>query len=156
MRIATRACVTCILGLVVCLGSTEFIYAQKPELDQLRGRIDRIQKEIAGNESARTEAREELRETERAISDTSRKLRQLLLERGRASEDFRDLASRRLTATNNLRARERAAGAMLDALYRALPFIEDAETDPVYKPGAVAAVRRQILAAIKSAEQVNK
>jgi hypothetical protein len=41
---------------------------------------------------------------------------------------FRNMANARLIA---------AAPAMLDELYRLLPFIEDAERDPAYKPGVV-------------------
>lgn len=45
---------------------------------------------------------------------------------------------------------------LLDALHRALPFIEDAESDPVYKPGAVKQVRMQILATIDKATSNDK
>jgi hypothetical protein len=40
---------------------------------------------------------------------------------------------------------------MLAALYTALPYIEDAEHDPAYKPGAVAKVTAQVRAAIAKA-----
>ena len=44
-----------------------------------------------------------------------------------------------------------AAPEMLDVLYAALPFIEDHEGSPVYKPGSVNKMRLRILNAIKSA-----
>lgn len=40
---------------------------------------------------------------------------------------------------------------LVDALYRALPFIEEAETDPHYKTGAAKQVVEQIRAALAKA-----
>ena len=40
---------------------------------------------------------------------------------------------------------------LLDTLYRALPFIEDAKDDLAYKPGVVAKVEREIRALIDKA-----
>jgi len=37
-----------------------------------------------------------------------------------------------------------AAPDMLELLYRVLPIVEDAGLDPCYKPGAMAAIERQI------------
>ena len=45
-----------------------------------------------------------------------------------------------------------AAPEMLEALYAALPYIEQAEFDDTYKPGAVAKIRKLVLAAIAKAE----
>lgn len=45
-----------------------------------------------------------------------------------------------------------AAPDLLDALYRALPFVEDALDDPAFKTAAVQAVIGQIKAAISKAE----
>ena len=47
-----------------------------------------------------------------------------------------------------------AAPDLLDALYLALPFVEDHEGSEIYKPGAVAEAIRKILAAIDKAEGV--
>ena len=47
-----------------------------------------------------------------------------------------------------------AAPDLLDALYLALPFVEDHEGSEIYKPGAVAEVIRKIRAAIDKAEGV--
>jgi hypothetical protein len=44
-----------------------------------------------------------------------------------------------------------AAPDLLDMLCRALPFVEDAESDPCYKPESVRAVLKQIRAAITRA-----
>jgi hypothetical protein len=47
-----------------------------------------------------------------------------------------------------------AAPDLLDALYLALPFVEDHEGSEIYKPGAVAEAIRKIRAAIDKAEGV--
>jgi hypothetical protein len=44
-----------------------------------------------------------------------------------------------------------ASPELLHMLLTALPFVEDAQTDPCYKPGAVATVVRQMHAAIAKA-----
>jgi len=46
-----------------------------------------------------------------------------------------------------------AAPELLDALYLALPFVEDHKDSEVYKPGVVRDAVRQIRAAIKAAEK---
>jgi hypothetical protein len=46
-----------------------------------------------------------------------------------------------------------AAPDLLDALYIALPFVEDHEGSEIYKPGAVADAIRKIRAAIDKAEE---
>ena len=51
--------------------------AAKEELQQLRSRIDALQKQIAGAEESRNEAADGLRESERAISDANRELTEL-------------------------------------------------------------------------------
>ena len=45
-----------------------------------------------------------------------------------------------------------SAPAMLEALTRALPYVETAEADEAYKPGEVAKVTAMIRAAIRQAE----
>jgi septal ring factor EnvC (AmiA/AmiB activator) len=49
----------------------------KAELQQLRSRIEALQKQIAGSEESRNEAADALRESERAISDANRELADL-------------------------------------------------------------------------------
>ena len=49
----------------------------KEELQQLRSRIEALQKKIAGAEESRNEAADALRESERAISDANRELAEL-------------------------------------------------------------------------------
>ena len=51
--------------------------AAKEELQQLRSRIEALQKKIAGAEASRSEAADALRESERAMSDANRELADL-------------------------------------------------------------------------------
>lgn len=51
--------------------------ATKEELQQLRSRIEALQKDMAGAESSRGEAADQLREAERAISNANRELSQI-------------------------------------------------------------------------------
>jgi septal ring factor EnvC (AmiA/AmiB activator) len=51
--------------------------AAKEELQQLRGRIEALQKQMAGAETSRNEAADALRESERAISEANRDLAEL-------------------------------------------------------------------------------
>lgn len=46
----------------------------------------------------------------------------------------------------------KTAETVLDLLALALPYVEDAESDPVYKPGAVRKLTNRIRAAIAQAE----
>jgi hypothetical protein len=46
------------------------------------------------------------------------------------------------------------AAELLDALYVALPFVEDCEADPVYKAEAVAQALKKIRNAIEKAEEI--
>lgn len=51
--------------------------AKEKELRELRGRIEALQKQLAGAEESKSEAADALRESERAISEANRALREL-------------------------------------------------------------------------------
>ena len=51
--------------------------AKEKELDELRGRIEALQKQLADAEGTKSEAADALRESERAISEANRSLREL-------------------------------------------------------------------------------
>lgn len=50
---------------------------KEKELDELRGRIESLQKDLAASEESKGEAEDALRESERAISDASRRMSEL-------------------------------------------------------------------------------
>ena len=70
-----------LLYFLVCPPSVAWAAAgaagAKEELQQLRSRIEALQKKIAGAEESRNEAADALRESERAISDANRELAEL-------------------------------------------------------------------------------
>jgi hypothetical protein len=49
----------------------------------------------------------------------------------------------------------RAAPDMLEMLYKVFPIVEDAESDPCYKPGVMAKIAKDIRALIDQAEGNN-
>ncbi len=57
-------------------------------------------------------------------------------------------------AADQLQADRAALETLSAALYRALPFLEDARADPAYKKGAVAAVLREVRKAVAVQEQI--
>ena len=54
--------------------------AEKKRLDELRGRIEALQRDVAKSEESRSEAADALKTTEKAISDVNRSLTQLNLQ----------------------------------------------------------------------------
>lgn len=67
-----RAALLCVL-----LSPMLAVGGPKKELNQLRGRIDALQKQLAQSEGSRSEAADALRESERAISSTNRRIFEL-------------------------------------------------------------------------------
>lgn len=69
-----------LLILVVCLlipAAGAPASKKERELDDLRGRIESLQKELAASEESRGDAEDALRESERAISDANRRIAEL-------------------------------------------------------------------------------
>ena len=62
--------------------------AQKKELEDLRGRIEALQRDLERSEETRAEASDALRESERAISRTNRRLYQISQQRRELNADL--------------------------------------------------------------------
>ena len=79
------------IGRAVCLALAALVAAggasgevpREDELRELRNRIEGLKKELAASEGARADAADELRDSETAISEASRRLRELGAERER-------------------------------------------------------------------------
>lgn len=97
--------------------------ANAEDLRQLRERIDRLKSAIAGTEETRAEARDALRESERAISEANRQLHTLAQDRqsARVELDRLNVETRRIEA--ELAQRQQAIGRLLVVHY------EHGETD---------------------------
>lgn len=92
--------------------------ADTPELKALRVRIEALRINIAGTVDARTEAREELRESEQSISQANRELRELARKRDAARAALRALAARKSAKESEIVQREHDLGTVLAAIYR--------------------------------------
>lgn len=82
------------LCLVAFLASTAFaagVDAKKDQLQDLKGRIETLRREMAAAEESRTYAADQLRETESAISNTNRRLHELGIERAALKAELADL-----------------------------------------------------------------
>jgi septal ring factor EnvC (AmiA/AmiB activator) len=89
------------VSLFTLLLSTAFaagVDAKKDELQNLKGRIETLRREMAAAEESKTSAADQLRETESAISNTNRRLHELGAERATLTGQLADLdtQSRRL------------------------------------------------------------
>ena len=104
------------LCLVAFLASTSFaasVDSKKGELQDLKGRIEALQREMAAAEESKTSAADQLRETESAISNTNRHLHELAAERATLKAQLDEL----LAQSQRL---DRQTGAQQNQLVRLL------------------------------------
>ena len=85
-----RACGRWLWPLLLLIGAAAHA-ATADELKQLRARIETLKQEISGAEGNRTEAADALRESERAISEANRELRNLQSGRQQVEQRLHDL-----------------------------------------------------------------
>ncbi len=95
--------------------------ARERDLAQLRARMEALRGELDSKESTRREARDALRDSERAISDANRELRALEAAGRAAQEALRDAETRRRSLAEALERQQAALGRMLAARYAAGP-----------------------------------
>ena len=67
--------------------------AKEKELRELRGRIEALQKQLAGAEESKSEAADALRESERAISEANRSLRELGVQSKEINRELAELTA---------------------------------------------------------------
>jgi len=91
-RLCLRACSLAVL-LSAGLASQAAIAQseQKKELKELRNRIEALQKELEKSESSKADAADALRDSERAISESNRRLFELTNERKRINARIKEL-----------------------------------------------------------------
>jgi murein hydrolase activator len=87
--------------------------AEQEQLDALRARIEKLRVSITDAEGARSEARDQLRDSERAISAANRELRALAAKRDELRAQSHTLAERRRVAESELAARRESLGRLL-------------------------------------------
>jgi septal ring factor EnvC (AmiA/AmiB activator) len=95
--------------------------AQSPkeaqQLDTLRARIEQLRQEISASEESRAEARDQLRESEHAISDANRALRALGGRRSTASARLKALIREGQALETEIASRQQILGRWLSLLY---------------------------------------
>ncbi len=90
---------------------------QTQQLDALRSRIEQLRERIAASEEIRSEARDQLRESEKAISDSNRALRTLVARRAAAGVELRRLGEQTGALESDIEARQEALGRWLALRY---------------------------------------
>ena len=91
--------------------------APKEELEELRGRIGELQKQLADSEETKAEAGDALRESERAVSETNRKLYQLAEQRRQVNAALTKLRSRARTVEADIAAEQATLSNLLYQQY---------------------------------------
>ncbi len=91
--------------------------APKDELEELRGRIGTLQKQLAESEESKAEAGDALRESERAVSETNRKLYQLADQRRHVNSALTKLRSRARTMESDIEAEQATLSKLLYQQY---------------------------------------
>ena len=92
-RAFCRAAVA-LAGVLACLPALGAVGANADELKDLRGRIDSLKKEIDRAEGSRAEAADSLKDSERAISEASRALRDLGVQKQSAQTRLQELGQK--------------------------------------------------------------
>ncbi len=91
--------------------------SRERELKDLRARIEALSSSLQEKEASRREARDTLRESEKAISETNRRLRALEEESRRLRAGLRGLDTREAAFTASLQGRQGILGVILSAHY---------------------------------------
>jgi len=81
----------CLAAFLATTALAAGVDAKKDQLQDLKGRIETLRREMAAAEESRTYAADQLRETESAISNTNRRLHELGIERAEVKAELVDL-----------------------------------------------------------------
>ncbi len=87
------------------------------QLEALRARLERLRVKIAQSEGSRSEAGDQLRESERSISETNRALRELAARRTAASSELETLVRQGRAIETDIGARQEILGRLLSLRY---------------------------------------
>jgi septal ring factor EnvC (AmiA/AmiB activator) len=104
------------LGLVL-VPVLALAQGEAEKLDALRSKLEGLRAKIAQSEENRTEVRDQLRDSERAISEANRALRVLAGRRAKAEDDLKVLAKRSEALEAEIASRKEALGRLLTLRY---------------------------------------
>lgn len=116
-RLLNASAVAVLLGILGLLTAHPAPAADKGELDALRGRIEKLKKDLAGAEENRSEAGDGLRESERGISEANRLLRNLGLQQQAVRADLDRIKAQSRLLEANIGAQQRQLGQLLYVRY---------------------------------------
>jgi septal ring factor EnvC (AmiA/AmiB activator) len=107
------------LGVMVLVFAPVPVLAQgeTEKLEALRSKIEGLRAKIAESEENRTEVRDQLRDSERAISEANRALRVLAARRVAAQEELRTLSLRSQALESEIGSRRQTLGRLLTLRY---------------------------------------
>lgn len=105
------------LAALLWLGIASAQTAQKKELDELRTRIEALQRELEKSEETRAEAADALRESERAISRTNRRLYELANARRTLGSELAQLQQDGTELETRIRQERESLGALVYRQY---------------------------------------
>jgi murein hydrolase activator len=114
--LATRIVLVLLLAPLILAAAAP--KANEEELRALRSRIDTLQKELAAAEESRGEAADQLKASEKAVSEAQRALHELSRERRGIEAQLAELAEREKKARASLAEQEALAGRLLRLQYR--------------------------------------
>lgn len=103
------------LALAVAAGTAAA--APKQDLESLRGRLEALRQELEATEGTRAEAADHLRDSERAISQTNRRLRELAAQRGGVQRALDELGREAESARSRLGRNQDALARLLHHRY---------------------------------------
>ena len=107
-------------AIAVCVACTCAVHAgPTDQLKELRGRIDRLQKQLSESEESRTEAADALRHSERAISNVNRKLFELADQSREAKGALARLEAQKIRAAQGAQSQQALLAKLLYQQYLA-------------------------------------
>lgn len=106
-------------SLLFCLvaNTVAFASTQQQELENLRNRIARMQREMNQTKESKSRAVDALRESERAISDSNRRIAELAEQRRTADRQLANLQTRQQKLSGDVQAQQRLLGKQLYLQY---------------------------------------
>ncbi|MFA5241538.1 MAG: peptidoglycan DD-metalloendopeptidase family protein [Sulfuricella sp.] len=102
---------------LACLG-THTSAAPKPELQELRGRIESLQKALDSKEDAKADAADELKTSEQAISEINSALRDLARQQQATQSTLKSLEQEKTALDKRIGAEQTMLGRLLYQQYR--------------------------------------
>ena len=106
-----------ILSLCLALGSNAAYATRQEQLENLRKRISALQQEVEKTTESKSEAADALRDSERAISDSNRKLHNLALQQQAATRSLKQMQQQSAKLEQDAQGQQALLGQLLYQQY---------------------------------------